>query len=631
LNDILAIDNAHFEATQLKAELEQRLDRLNKADKLLGQAQQFLTAGDYGRAREQCGQALALAPAHAAGLKLRTEIETAQRRSAGAVSFLAQARAALKALRPTDLPEQALKFIAQAIELEPTSEEGLKLRQEALEHQERANKLREHLRVGRQALQDRHYEDALVAFEQALAYDRANEEIRSLRDRSREARDRQAEVEKWVRQGQAHLNAARYAEAADAFGKALVQGPDDEAQVLTLLAKAREGARNEQVHSLLQQASSEIESGNDEAAGKALAALKALAPNDPDLMKLEPFVDLIRRGQAAHGAGQYAQALEAYGQASKLWPASRRLANLIAQTRGAAGLVDRLLSAQAHLEARRYSEAIADVQSILALDPRYPQAQELAQGIVAQLLEEARNAHARGEYRSALAFCAQALDVGVDNEKARTLQQTIASEAANQVVGSVVAAEKALQEGDLATADQAITRGLRIEPEHKRLLALLNTLRERERVRREADMLVEHGREALHARDYSAAQASFAEAVRADGRHREAPRWHQFALWLAEGIAIFKQERYAEAASRFGQAVALFAESTNAPPELAEAQRLKKEATECDGIIGQMTQLLAEADRLRQERNYLAAREALTKLLTLRFPGDVAQSAAGGE
>ena len=251
----------------------------------------------------------------------------------------------------------------------------------------------------------------------------------------------------------------------------------------------------------------------------------------------------------------------------------------------------------------------------------------MAQGLLTRLLDEARNAQAVGEYRTALGLCAQALTLTPEDETARTVQKTLIDEAANQVAASVAEAEKALQEDNLTRAGEAIRIGLRIEPENEQLLALRDRLGARERARREADLLVKRGRETLRAADYGSAKGRFEEALKADGRHRETSRWLQFTSWLAEGLQRFQEERYDEAAGLLGQAVALFPASSDQPPEVVEARRWQQEAEARDTVLREMVELLADAERLREGGDYPAARGALRKLLKLRFPGESAQPA----
>lgn len=731
LESLLAIDGSHYVALELKARLVQAQDRRREADDLLGEARRALTRRDVSRALDQCGRVLALVPDHPEALKLHDEIEARRRESMQVAGLLAQGRAAFKMLRPDDLPDRILHFVEQALATEPGNEEVQELRQRALDHGARAAQLRAHLEAGRSALRDGRYAEAIEAFDQALTVDRAHETAKRLRDEAEAAQRRFDTAEDFFRQGRAHLQVGSLEQAVTAFQQALAAGPRDEQRVLSELSVARQtlkrraeadlkvelagayirddnfsaaadllqsvmadypehpeaadrlqealavqhrGAqagelvsrarqvlessptealalldqalekqpddreiqvlrqqahalqeKQERASNLLQECRRGIEECQYDASEQALRQLAMLVPGHPEAIALGQIVDLLRRGETAQTAKDYSKALDLYGQAQKLWPDSRRIALLSSQTRDEAGLVQRLTQTRARVEDHELESAAAEIQQILAFDSQYTEARELANRLLDLLLGQARNLQATGEYPAAQAACDLALRLNPKSEMAASVKSSLVAEIATRTSSKVTAAEAALDRNDLTVARQDITHGLRIQPDHERLLVLRDRLESRERARQEADVLVARGREALRAEAYDKARQRFEEAARADPRQIEAPKWQQFTRWFVRGRELSSAEMYGSAADLFGQAMGLFSGESDPLPEVAEAHRWQQDAQAREDMLARMAQLLADARRLKGERNYGEARQALVELLKIRFPGEPQQ------
>jgi tetratricopeptide (TPR) repeat protein len=335
-----------FDVALARFQSARQVHPTDEVNKLITQAQDQLA-----QAQKKASQAQAAA---AAEQRQKTE---AQQRAAEVQRLVQQGNTALAAKQF----DNAFKAFDQAAKLMPGNAEaqaGLarteKARQDSLAEsrrqqadQERLAKYRTALETGRAHLAAKRYDAAVTALTEATKLNPADPaaaaalkqaeagRAASQAEAARELAQKQnaAAYQKWMADGRAALTGQRYDAAIQAFREAQKLQPTDPAAAAALkqaetaranaLAAANQAAKQQQeaaqraerVRQLLATGRTAMNAQQFDAAGKAFAEAKQLAPTDLTVARALQDLDLARRSAAAAAEAEKRKRLQEYQQA----------------------------------------------------------------------------------------------------------------------------------------------------------------------------------------------------------------------------------------------------------------------------------------------------------------------------
>lgn len=606
LEEALRTESRYAEAR----ELMERAKSLLEKRELLIEAQEALDGRDFETALTTCARILTSWPDNQEAKELRDQAETGKSKYAEAERLIISVRNSLQG--PLSPLESAILHtnLDRVQQLDPDHPELPDLKVKVNEFQERLKQIQRLLGQAEDALKQHDFEKAHALCENALREDSQNKDASKLKERVKKAKafaDNMAEARQL-------LEAGNWTEAMEKAGEALQYAQDgEEEDVYTLLDQIKEKVQTTR----LWDAQLALEEGDDSRAKDLIQEVLQEASDHSGAKQLQALLQYLQKAQAAIDGGEYERGLDLIYRAQELAPDSGRVASLLEQIRTEASFPERLKQARSHLGDKEYKDVVEIIRGIRAVDPQYPEAQELVTELLVRLRSEAASALAAKGYPAAVDYCDLALLLRPDDEQTLVLKKDISEKEKEFVDDTMSQVNAALDKNDLPGARTAITPALHLAPRHAPLLELERILGERERKREAADELVANGREDLGDQDYTGAKRSFAKAVRTDDSHPTAQLWRRFATCMEEGTRALDREKFEEAASQFKQATGLNW-AGESPPEVREASRLHQQANDKASLFQRIRQLKVEADRKMEAGDYEAAERLYSEVEELR-------------
>ncbi len=226
--------------------------------------------------------------------------------------------------------------------------------------EERQRRIAEHMKKGKDYLENEQYFDARSEFQQAIAEDPLNQEANSLLDQTEkliqkelenerqeaiaQAVDKELEKEnqriarEYFEEGKRLLENKQYTRAIVQFNLALERAPDS-APIKDALNSAKRQL-NAEVRNLVNDAREEFQSGNYANALQILSDARVLAPEDQELKEqINTLANRIKYQQYFQEAlilldiGDYQKALSLFEEALKLDPNNERLRQYISEAK----------------------------------------------------------------------------------------------------------------------------------------------------------------------------------------------------------------------------------------------------------------------------------------------------------
>ena len=353
---VLILDNTHGEAKRLHSEISAELHRLapaNKAKRLVAEAEQAFSRGEYAEAVRILGEAQELNPADTQARNLKEKALREQDRVRELREALSSGQRAMKQGDLTGA-EQELHRVLQLDQNNPQAAELLEqIRQDRLarerdfrlkealwqtdnlvsegKYEEAQNRLLElqqdfpnsdeiHLKLqildplirsrklvqdGEHAFNQGEYAEAVRALTEALELNPQNNEARDLKERALQERDRLRQVREALSSGQRAMRQGDMSAAEREFQRALQLDPTN-TQANSLLGQIRQAqaAREREVRfrEALQQSDSLVAEGKFDDAQRALLELQQEFPDSTEIdQKLLALDQQMKLGRLTGG------------------------------------------------------------------------------------------------------------------------------------------------------------------------------------------------------------------------------------------------------------------------------------------------------------------------------------------
>jgi eukaryotic-like serine/threonine-protein kinase len=172
--------------------------------------------------------------------------------------------------------------------------------QQRLRQQQNAEQVRQLRLQADEAFLSRRYDDALSIADQAIAVDKTNQDVLTLRQRIREAKDREARVQSALRRAEQAEQMGDLEEAKLAVDEALQIDPHEtsvKALQVVILRQAEERKRQQQLRQLFDNARDQITARNLTGAFNTLKQAEAIDPASLELYSLLKVVSAAREEQ----------------------------------------------------------------------------------------------------------------------------------------------------------------------------------------------------------------------------------------------------------------------------------------------------------------------------------------------
>jgi tetratricopeptide (TPR) repeat protein len=371
LAQIQEIEPGYRDVAALLDQAQAGQARAEQLAALLAQGAEYLGRGEWSQAAEAYRQALAIVPDHPEALARLAEAE----RQEQVATLFATAQGHMKAGRWSE----AIAGFQAVLKLDPTHAEAARQLAAAQAQLER-----------QQAEERKRREEEARQAELARLYAVANEAAKA-RNWSKTIESFQAvlKLDANYRDAPARLAQAREAQAAEEAAR------QQEAQLANLYETAR----------------GRVQARDWPEAERLLREIQRVAPSFRDVEALlaqvtsqrereQRLATLYARAEAHYGKGEWAQAVDLYGQVLALESGYRDAKAKLVETQRQRSLTDRYAQALAHLQAQRWQEAIEGFQAVVAIDPHYG---DPAYGSAATLLARAQQQEKLAELPAARA------------------------------------------------------------------------------------------------------------------------------------------------------------------------------------------------------------------------------------
>jgi serine/threonine-protein kinase len=459
---VLILDNTHGEAKRLHSEIAadvQRQAPVTKAKRLVVEAEQAFSRGEYAEAVRILGEAQELNPADTQARNLKVKALREQDRVKELRDALSSGQRAMKQGDLTGA-EQELHRVLQLDQNNPQAAELLEqIRQDRLSR-ERDFRLKEALWQTDNLVSEGKYEEAqsrLLELQQDFP---SSDEVQL----KLQALDPLIQSGTLVQAGEHAFNQGEYAEAVRALTEALELNPQND-QARDLRDRAlQERDRLRQVREALSSGQRAMRQGDTTAAEREFERALEL---DPTNTQASSLLGQVRQAQAAREReGRFREALQ-------------QTDNLVAE-----GKLDDAQRALLELQ-QEYPDSTEIDQKLLALD------QQMKLG---RLMVGGQQAFDQGEFGEAVRILTEAQELAPNDERVRELKGRAVQQRdlLRQIREAISAGQKAMRQGDAGAAEREYRRALQLDPNNSQATKLLAEV-QKERQAREREQRLNEG------------------------------------------------------------------------------------------------------------------------------------------
>jgi serine/threonine-protein kinase len=482
---------------------------------LLSEAEDLRNKGDFNAAQEKVKAVLILDNTHGGAKRLHSEISAELHRLEPVAKAKRLVAEAEQAFSRGEYAE-AVRILGQAQELNPTDTQARNLKEKALQEQDRVRQLREALSSGQRAMKQGDLTGAEQELHRVLQLDQNNPQAAELLEQIRQdrlARERDFRLKEVLWQTDSLVSAGKYEEAQSRLLELQQDFPSSDAihlklQELDPFIRSRK---------LVQDGEHAFHQGEYAEAVRALTEALALNPQDTEARDLKERAlqerDRLRQVREALGSGQRAMrqgdasaAEREFQKALQLDPTNTQATSLMGQIRQTQAAHEREVRFRGALQqsdnlvaAGKFDDA---QRALLELQQEFPDSTEIDQKLLAldqqmklgRLLAEGQHAFDQGEFGEAVRILTEAQELDPSSERVRDLKVRAVQERdrLRQVREAISAGQRAMRQGDASVAEREYQRALQLDPANAQATNLLAQV-QKDRQAREREQRLEEG------------------------------------------------------------------------------------------------------------------------------------------
>jgi tetratricopeptide (TPR) repeat protein len=381
---------------------------------------------------------------------------------------------------------EAVSFFDDALAIYPDEKRSKKYRKLALEKKETdAIRL---FKAAQESLNKKDYLTAVTAANKGLAL--APHDTMGLRIRHKGLQQLKAELNQMVKNGLDLLQRSDFSAAEAQFKKALEIDPENRDAKLGLTKSKQQRQASARVK--IAEAKFALDEGNLKAAEQSISAAEKISPELSDITRervrfnaliASRVAEELLLGRGARSAGDLDKAVEHFTKVLELTdnPDIRQEFNSILDAR--AKLAEgSLQAARTARENRKFKTAMNIYSDILKINPQHPAKSELRElrleinSVLVSHLKRARQKSKQGDYRSALTFYRQALDLDPASKEAQQELLRLRKQMNVDLAAHLETGQTAFKSGDLKKSATAYEKVLELDPYHAEAKAKLTKI-----------------------------------------------------------------------------------------------------------------------------------------------------------
>jgi len=482
---------------------------------LLLEANELREQGDFNAAQEKARAVLILDNTHGDARRLHNEITAELQRLAPAAKARRLVAEAEEAISRGEYAE-AVRILSEAQELNPADTQARNLKDKALHEQDRVRELREALNSGQRAMKQGDLTGAEHDLLQVLQRDQGNSQAAKLLEQIRQdrrSRERDFRLKEALEQTDNLVSAGEYEDAQSRLLELRHDFPSsDEVQlrlkILDPLIRARK---------LVQEGKHAFHQGEYAEAVRALTEALRLDPQDHEARELKERAvgerDRLRQvrealslAQRALRQGDASTAEQEFQRALQLDPANSQAISLREQFRQAQAARER--EARFRVTLQQSDNLVGEGKfdhaqgALRELQQEFPDSAAIEQKLleldeqmkVARLLEEGQLAFDQGEFGEAVRILTEAQGLDPSDPRVRDLKVGAVQERdrLRQVREAISAGQRAMRQGHPDVAEGEFQRALQLDPASTQTTNLLAQI-QKDRRQREGEQRLNEG------------------------------------------------------------------------------------------------------------------------------------------
>jgi serine/threonine-protein kinase len=482
---------------------------------LLNEAKELRDKGEFDSAQEKVRAVLILDNTHGEAKRLHSEISAEVHRLAPVIKAKRLVAEAEQVFSRGEYAE-AVRILGEAQELNPADTQARNLKEKALREQDRLRELREALSSGQRAMNQGDLTGAEQELHRALQLDQNNPQAAELLEQIRQdrlSRERDFRLKEALWQADNLVSAGNFEEAQNRLLELQQDFPTSDAiqlklQILDPFVRSRK---------LVQDGEHAFNQGEYAEAVRALTEALVLNPQDTEARdlkdralqerdRLRQVREALSSGQRAMRQGDASAAEREFQKALQLDPTNTQATSLLGQIRQAQAAREREVRFREALQQsdnlvaeRRFDDA---QRALLELQQEFPDSAEIDQKLLeldqqlklGRLLAEGQHAFDQGEFGEAVRILTEAQELDPSNERVRDLKVRAVQERdrLRQVREAISAGQRAMRQGDAGVAEREYQRALQLDPANAQATTLLAQL-QKDRQAREREQRLQEG------------------------------------------------------------------------------------------------------------------------------------------
>lgn len=454
---------------------------------LIVEARDLRSKGEFNAAQDKVRAVLILDNTHSEAKRLQTEISMELHRLAPAAKARRLVAEAEQAFTRGDFAE-TLRILGEAQQLNPADTQARNLKSKAVAEQDRLRELREALSAGQRAMKQGDLTGAEQELRRVLRLDQNNPQAAELLDQieqDRLGRERDFRLKEALWQADNLVFAGNYEEAQSRLLEIQEEFPDSDdvhlkLRILRPLIRARE---------LVQEGDHAFQQAEYGEAVRAYNEALRLDPHDKEVRdrrdraieerdRLREVREALAAGHQALREGDASAAELEFQRAFQLDPSNAEaiaMAGQIGQDQAAGGrdawLREAFQRFDDSLTLGRFDEAEL---ALLEMQETFPASTEIGEGLLVlerrlklgRLFAESQQAFGQGEFGEAVRLLTVAQDLDPNDQRVRelTVQALMERDRLRQVREAIGAGQRAMRQGEPEVAEQEYRRALQLDP-----------------------------------------------------------------------------------------------------------------------------------------------------------------------